>query len=517
MVRITIRFPLGVYHAQSSRSFDEAEWPPSPLRLVGALLAAAHGRHDADPSTDRALLQRLCDASAPLIVAPESVAVGEAITADEAVRLRGATRWAPRNYFTGNKGRTPASVSKVGVAIGDRPVHFIWPDVEFSAADFDRLAALAGDVTFVGTTRSPAILAVDAEASGEVERRAWAPVATGEAATAVSVRVPDSATILAFDRREEARRSASPDVEPAGMVPGIWIGRDARYAYGPRLQAAASPIDPQWWGDMIVLAIDPERSELVPRAAAAYLVARAVRVALLGTYEDAGMGDEAPPILRGRGEEPHCAVVPLANVWSRHADGRVLGVGIVLPHFQRIEDADRQRDRVEAGLRRLTAEEPGPCRRPYVQIPDAGRIWLRTPGPREARWTTLRERRYTESARSWATVTPIVYSRWPKGGRAALVKQVMAECAHVGLPEPGSAEILRGPTRPGAATRAVDIKHVPQDWRKSVTGPMGHVRIGFPAPVHGPILLGRARHFGLGLCVPERAKSPESPAAQEHA
>src|ERR1700726_3983003 len=101
MLRFTIRFPLGVYHAQATHSFDEPEWPPSPLRLVGALLAAAHGRPSADPTEDRALLQRLCEAAPPSIHAPESVDIDEPVAKDEAVRLRGVTRWAPRNYVQG--------------------------------------------------------------------------------------------------------------------------------------------------------------------------------------------------------------------------------------------------------------------------------------------------------------------------------------------------------------------------------------------------------------------------------
>src|ERR1700689_4678812 len=99
MLRIWIRFPLGVYNALSAN--DGAEWPPSPLRLVGALLAAAHARHGADTTTDRTLIQRICEAPAPLVVAPDSVAVGEPIEEGEVVRLRGVTRWAPRNSVSG--------------------------------------------------------------------------------------------------------------------------------------------------------------------------------------------------------------------------------------------------------------------------------------------------------------------------------------------------------------------------------------------------------------------------------
>ncbi|MGH3949857.1 MAG: type I-G CRISPR-associated protein Csb2 [Pseudonocardiaceae bacterium] len=501
MLRITLRFPLGVYNAQSATSFEEAEWPVSPLRVVGALLAAAHGRHGADPSPDRAVLGRLCEASAPIIVAPESVAVGEPGTAAEFVRLRGPTRWAPRNYFSDGKGRTPASVSKAGVATGDLPVHLLWPNVDLGPTELDRLATLATDVTFIGTTRSPAIVEVSTDPP-DYGKNAWVPVGAEHAEHAVSVRVPDRHSIGDFDKRHAALRSQTQGVERAGKVPGIWVGRPAQYAYAPRLRTEKA-FDPRWWGDMIVLAVDTDRSEVAPKAAAAYLVARAVRLALLGAYEGAGAAAEAPPILRGRGAEPHCALVPLLHVWGERGDGRILGVGILLPHERRVADVDIQRARVEAGLRRLAVEAPDRPRR-YVAILNAGRLWLTLPDAPRSQLTTLQQGSYRKPSRSWVSITPVVYSRYPKGD-ATLQDQVRVECSHVGLPEPRQVEIRRGPGRRGGAYRPVPTRRLPDAWRGSVVGRAGHVRITFNSPVHGPVLLGRARHFGLGLCVPDDA------------
>ena len=33
--------------------------------------------------------------------------------------------------------------------------------------------------------------------------------------------------------------------------------------------------------------------------------------------------------------------------------------------------------------------------------------------------------------------------------------------------------------------------------------PAPHLRLTFSQPVCGPVLIGRARHFGLGLCIPD--------------
>lgn len=501
MLRITARFPLGVYHGQSAGSPKEPEWPLAPVRLIGGFLAAAHGRPGSDPTPDRKLIECLCAAGPPTIVAPPSAGVGEPADDGSVVRLRGSTRWAPRNYVKGqisprNVGRDRAEVSKVGVAIGSLPVHVIWEDVTLDEDEVERLSALASDVTFLGTTRSPVLLEVTTEPLDDAEAPLWTAMPADESGAGISVRVPDELTIAAFDRREAARRSGRDGLSPGRMVPQIAIGHVRQYR-PPGAREREQPFDARWWGDALVLAIDPDRSELRPKAPAAYLLARAVRVALLGTYGEPGAPGEAPQILIGRGSDPHCAFVPLPHVWGPHGDGRLLGVAVILPHPRRVPDLPEQRVRVEAGLRRLL-EDPDR----YVRLPGAGEVRLAVPSQQQAQMRTLRVDGYREPDDTWVTVTPVVHSRWRKGGLDGLLRQVSADCAHVGLPAPVEVELLRGAGRAGGADRVVALKHVPEQWRGPLQGPADHLRITFEQPVRGPLLLGRARHFGLGLCVP---------------
>lgn len=289
------------------------------------------------------------------------------------------------------------------------------------------------------------------------------------------------------------------------MVPQLAIGR--RIAYRHARTVGEQVVDPEWWGEAIVLAVDRDRSELRPKAPLAYLLARAVRVALLGAYGEPGSADEAPPILTGRGSEPHCAIVSLPFVWGEHADGAILGVAIVLPHGRRVPDLASQRVRVETGLRRLLDEGR------FAQIPGAGRVWLHEPDPLAARRVTLRFPRYVRASRSWVSVTPVVHSRWRKGGDAGLLRQLEADCAHVALPAPSGVALLRGPGRRGGAFRLHAGASMPDGWRASLTGQTGHLHLTFAEPVRGPILLGRARHFGGGLFVP----APDEPASTREA
>ena len=144
--------------------------------------------------------------------------------------------------------------------------------------------------------------------------------------------------------------------------------------------------------------------------------------------------------------------------------------------------------------------------RRFVSIPGAGRIWLKLPDSRQAALTTLDRRRYTRPSHTWTSVTPVIHSHWRKTGDGALLRQIAADCAHVGLPEPVEVEVLRG------AAGMVAPRNVPKEWRSLLGGPAERVRMTFAQPVCGPVLLGRARHFGLGLCVPRR--SAEEPAAE---
>ncbi|MGI8778848.1 MAG: type I-G CRISPR-associated protein Csb2, partial [Solirubrobacteraceae bacterium] len=184
MLRVTIRFPLGVYHAQSSAAFADPEWPPSPVRLIGALLAAAHEAPGVDARAARVALERLCDAPPPRVIAPPAETIADADGRATVALLRGASRWAPQNRMPDagvsprNLGRERAEVHKVGVAIGEAPVHFEWPDLVLGPVELERLERLAGEVTFIGTSRSPAIVTAD-EAPAPIDDvavdRTWRP------------------------------------------------------------------------------------------------------------------------------------------------------------------------------------------------------------------------------------------------------------------------------------------------------------------------------------------------------
>jgi CRISPR-associated protein Csb2 len=504
MLRAQVRFPLGVYNAVSVTTPPDPEWPPSPLRLIGALLAAAHGRPGRNPDPDRRLIQLLCEAPPPLVQAPWAARIGDVAGPDDVFMLRGATRWVSRNYVksneglsTRNLGRERSEVSKAGVAVGEAQLAFLWPDLELAKDQLAELQQLAADVAFLGTARSPAIVTVDAEETA-VDADVWAPLDESAAPrAAVPVRVPHAATLSAFDRREGLRASKS-KLEGAGMVPTIATGHTILYR--PPRGAATAEVDPRWWGEVIVLAVDDERSELIPKVGASYLFARGVRMALLGAYGEEGTPNEAPPALRARGSDPHCAIVPLPMATGPRPDWRIRGVAFILPSPDRAAQIHDERQRIVRGLARLAGPSGDGSRR-FVQIPGAGRVWLREPDARRAAQRTLRTDLYMGPARAWRTLTPVVHSRWRKESQGGLLGQVEADCRHVNLPAPESVRTVRG------GHRMIPPEQLPEEWRGLLGGPSSHLELTFPQPVRGPILLGRARHFGLGLCIPNEGRA----------
>lgn len=512
MLVATLRFPMGVYHALGAGSGRspgrrEPEWPPSPVRLIGALLDAAHGQLGGADAAALSAVSRLASAGAPVIVAPDASAVPS--SAEQVSVLAGPSRWAPRNPVAAETKvglslrdlpGPRAAVDKGGVAIGDRPIAFLWPDFDPDPLTRGALAQLATDVAWFGTSRSPVILGFGDELPLGLSDGRWVPRLADDPRPPVNVRVPHSGSVEAFDAEFARRRSARGKIESSGLQKPASAGVSVGYSFATD---AAQPVhDPRYWGHSYVLEVSTE-SPVQPKAPAAYLVARAVRAAVLAQFGAAGSADEAPELLRGRGSTPHAAFVPLPFVGSPYADGSIKGIAILLPHPQRLGGDLTTLDAVERGLASLVDQGPGG----QVNLLGAGKLELRETVPLTRPLASLDLRRYAGPSTSWETVTPVVHSHWRAAkSPQALVDQVAADCAHVGLPVPVRIEVQAASELRGAPSAFVDRRGLKEEWLGPISGPAQHLRLEFPVPVRGPILLGRARHFGLGLLRPRRGE-----------
>jgi len=142
MIAIAFRFPAGRYHATPwGRHVNEAEveWPPSPWRILRALIATWHRKADQEryPET---LLQGLIERMAEVL--PH-------------YRLPPGVRAHTRHYMPQGKPGETSLVFDAFVRL-DAQAELIaaWPGLDLSAEERELLAALLRDIGFLGRAES---------------------------------------------------------------------------------------------------------------------------------------------------------------------------------------------------------------------------------------------------------------------------------------------------------------------------------------------------------------------------
>lgn len=191
-------------------------------------------------------------------------------------------------------------------------------------------------------------------------------------------------------------------------------------------------------------------------------------------------------------EDPHLAFVPLAFVGHRRADGRLLGMGLVLP--ESIDPRERRHAlRAIARIDRLLLGRLGVWRIRSVHA--AEQPWNLHP---EA-WTA-----HPNGATHWSTVTPIAFDRHPKAADRVACQMEVAEmiargCVRIGLPRPKEVIV----TSASAHLGVTPAHAFPRLKRKDGSRRRhAHAILVFEEPVRGPILIGAGRFRGYGVCRP---------------
>ena len=275
---------------------------------------------------------------------------------------------------------------------------------------------------------------------------------------------------------------------PRRPPPGRWQG------YGPPRTAVADParrsvFDPR----IVVIVISGPR----PALPATLKLTAALRGLLMRECSE----QPPPEWLSGHREdgaptsEPHLALVPLPFVGAPYADGRILGLALVLPDG-------------------LTPEKAGRClehvlRDSATGLPKERRLfdgeWFECPLELETRErppANLRSARWTSPSSAWASVTPVVLNRHFKGKDKWMqaAESVKDACEHIGLPRPRSV-LLNPVSRVEGVPHAREFPHVtrkPDGGRQSHS----HAVLVFDEPVAGPVLIGAGRFRGYGFCRP---------------
>ena len=196
-------------------------------------------------------------------------------------------------------------------------------------------------------------------------------------------------------------------------------------------------------------------------------------------------------------QNPHLAFLPLPFVGNQHADGHLLGFALAIPRHIEESEAGRCLNPV------LGFEQDGSPRRVHV-YDGANFDWHLEMEEGHSPPAALQSRTWTSPARRWATVTPIVFDRHPKGrdreGQA--VRMVEEACERIGLPRPLDVMLNQVSLHPGVP----HSRSFPGMRRKPDNGRLQHLHavVTFDEPVAGPVILGAGRYRGYGMCRPLR-------------
>lgn len=541
-VALELRFPGCRYHAtpwDAHVNEGRVEWPPSPWRLLRALVAVRFlkARDEVPEPVLRALLAALA-AEPPRYALPRQVSGAHT-----------------RHYMPLYADATTKVFDTFLHVPDDVPVHVVWPAVELSSDLFRALAVLASRLTYLGRAESwveayardaaPDILLdcrpVDAGSpadDGDEVVRVLAPVPPGNFAHWRAAVADEQLTrTLEAKRRKAAGRGKDPNgvkltkkdrerVE-AGLPEDLlavlsadttllrktgWNRppgtRFVEYAR-PRAARAVTATSPATAAQFPTVARLAVAGSVRPSITEAVHEADKIRTALLSWSDSSPVfSGRDPAHVRITGHR-HAFVLPEAN----GRDGRITHVTLFAP--MGFDDVAR---RALEGVRKVWQR-----RSPDLQLVLTGLGDPSTFGGLDRR---TGQSPILARSRVWVSRTPFVPTRHPKRS-AGGVPKLDGHGRAVGSPEHDLVrllcELLAQPPwsqrLDPSDIRVEPVGHTtlggkPVRWLAFETrrrrgggtrGPLGvhGFRVHLPVEIQGPLALGYGAHFGLGVFEPE--------------
>jgi CRISPR-associated protein Csb2 len=556
MLRLAIRFPAGHYHATPwGRHVNEGdvEWPPSPWRIYRALLATGFtklGWSEVPPDA-RTLIEKLTAATPTIHLPPASL---------------GHTRhYMP---ISEGRTVTTTKIIDAFAAVGrddDAVLGVAWP-VELTDSEIAVADALVASLGYLGRAESWATAErVEAFPRGLLACAAFES-APGPGYERISLLAPVEPLAYALWRADAvAREMAAGDPKDTAKKTSARLAKIAA-DYPEDVMAVlltsiakfeksgwSQPPGTRWlayWRDANALTTAPERQPRPARAEGPLPT-----TALLSLASDTVTAEVLPRLQDAlwRAESIHGALVRLSDETGGAAsrcftgkddEGKPLSGhrhAMVLPlSLGRRGRIDHILVHAAMGFDAAARAALGTIRRTWAKkVPDmfVTLVGLGAPGD----FAKLVP--HVSAARVWTSVTPFVPPRFLKAkGRDSLEGQVQAELSSRGLPVAASVEVeleqgeycgaeafwglweQRRPSAivlggggaesgsggrdPGARLaqgwRHFRIERSAQGKRPPIAAGFG-LRVTFAEPVTGPIALGYAGHFGLGLLRPVNA------------
>ncbi len=503
MLAIAFDFPAGRYHATPwGRHVNEAdvEWPPSPWRLVRALIAIWHRKvppEERDPETLERLLSALA-AEAPHYRVPTAV-------------------HAHTRHYMPAKGDKKTLIFDAFARVGkDEDLVMVWPELALEAEQEALLDRLLAGLGFLGRAESWADARRLPEWSGEcncVPGDSLVDTETGEVSEPLSLQVPMPVDEYAGFRQAqlegmEKRAGLKPRDKRAihATLPESWVDalavdtsqlHGAGWSSPPLARAVAYSRPP----DLLRPMARPNRSRRTAEPVTT------LRFALYGRplprIEDAVRMGELLRVAAMSRAKKYCGETSVPAVISGHR----MPAGNRHQHaFWLPEDADGD-GRIDHFLVHVPGKIEGQGRRAVESL---NRLWNRE----GQEWRIVFENSGTAEelaecgspllgeSSTFETVIPYLMP-WHAKSKFGVEEQIRRECRERGLPEPERIEWLQDIDVAGKKRRPVDFHRFRS--KRGLTQPDTQgcfVRLKFPAPLRGPLALGFGCHFGLGLFHP---------------
>lgn len=482
MIGLEVRFLTGRFHGnrwQNAHNEGVAEWPPSPWRLLRALVAAAY---DLGLEAQARTLIETLGAAPPSYQLP-------------------AARQAHTRHYMPDVDDAKHKKSKVFDAFividggtflrSPQPVKVWWPQLSLSEEDRALLQRLARRVAYVGRAESWAEMAIVSDACGD-DFDCW-PDETSAApsTTLMALEPPEKFQAWAQGQTSRDAPRSTWDVltfdgerfrkQGWSKVPGTQL---VRYVFSRPPFEATSLVAGTTRSRKIrpTVARFAIRSPVLPRMQDAVIVAERMRQGLMSQSKT--ISGNARPVFSGHFDDglvhqhAHAFILLSADF---NDDGRIDTITVSAKMGFDVEDL-----RALQQTRCLFGRDEHFLDLVLLGVGDATDFG----GAAQPHSRLLHE------SKTWDSVTPFVPTRHPKRVRGRDVddirSQVRQGCAQLGLPEPVSVEALDGEW------------HKFRRWRRNGKGRRGPdraygVRLVFAEAVRGPIAIGYGAHCGLGL------------------
>ncbi len=496
---LSFRFLAPRFHGRGDEGVPE--WPPSPLRVFQAVVAAAARAGTLDATRDA--LNWLEQRDPPTVIAPEATPSGRGyrLSVPHNSMDLVARKWSRGIEANAAEHRTMKNVRPQRLP-EDAVVHYMWPlegDASFAAA----LVSATRSVVALGWGVDLVVgngVVIDVVELGRLSSSA--PVWTARLDGHRKLRVPTNGTLDDLIRRHEAFLARTSLAEPT-LRPPASLSAFRTVAYGQADQPRTVDV-----AAFTLMHVQADRLRAFDAARRGMAVAGMLRHAVRMAAERAGWDEarvHATVLGHGDGDEARMLLVPVPSIEPRGPGAEKVGAvrRVVIFSTDTLGRDSAWAARALGGMD-LIDEGTGEVQAVLAATTPDDRVL----------------RRYTGESAVWATVSPLVLPGYDDPGglreklrklpradeqrsllerllkrREALVRKAIRQ-AGLGDQLAFTARIETRETGFFAGVDPASRYAVPRHLTKA---PRLHVKLTWPVRVAGPLCIGRGRFSGLGL------------------